>query len=200
MSRPVEAAPQRSNSYSIFMLVLTVMSLAIMVLLLLPLDPRDAPGPDGLRQPRLRHLPGRLRAQPAARALEARYFIGAAAGWTCSGRSRPSAPSNSLALLRLARLFRLARIARLLQGQNKKELVEDVVKNRGQYATFITMLLAFSCSSPRASSSCSSRAARRTPTSRPAATRCGGRRDHHHGGLRRLLSRHRVRSARRASS
>ena len=36
MSTPVEAAPQRSNAYSIFMLVLTVMSLAIMVLLLLP--------------------------------------------------------------------------------------------------------------------------------------------------------------------
>ena len=47
------------------------------------------------------------------------------------------------ALLRLARLSRLARIARLLQGENKKRLVEDVLKNRGQYAAFITVLSAF---------------------------------------------------------
>jgi len=44
-------------------------------------------------------------------------------------------------LLRLARLSRLARITRLLREKNKKQLVEDVVQNRGQYAAFITILL-----------------------------------------------------------
>jgi voltage-gated potassium channel len=39
-------------------------------------------------------------------------------------------------------LFRLARIARLLQGQKKKDLIEDILHNRSQYATFITVLLA----------------------------------------------------------
>ena len=46
------------------------------------------------------------------------------------------------ALLRLARLSRLARITRLLRGQAGKDLVLDVLNNRSQYATFITVLLA----------------------------------------------------------
>src|SRR5262245_24183989 len=46
------------------------------------------------------------------------------------------------ALLRLARLSRLARITRLLRGNNRRELVHDMVVNRGQYATFVTILLA----------------------------------------------------------
>ena len=46
------------------------------------------------------------------------------------------------ALLRLARLSRLARITRLLRGNARKELVRDMVENRGQYATFITILAA----------------------------------------------------------
>jgi hypothetical protein len=37
----------------------------------------------------------------------------------------------------------LARIARLLSGQKKKELIEDIVLNRGQYALFVTLLLMF---------------------------------------------------------
>jgi voltage-gated potassium channel len=47
------------------------------------------------------------------------------------------------ALFRLARLSRLARIARGLRGKNKKQLVQDVVRNRGEYAAFVTVLLAF---------------------------------------------------------
>ena len=45
-------------------------------------------------------------------------------------------------LFRIARLSRLARITRLLRGNNRKQLVEDVVRNRGQYAVFITVLSA----------------------------------------------------------
>jgi voltage-gated potassium channel len=44
-------------------------------------------------------------------------------------------------LLRLARLARFARITRLLRGENKKQLVDDVLENRSQYAAFITILL-----------------------------------------------------------
>ena len=47
------------------------------------------------------------------------------------------------ALFRLARLSRLARIARLLRGEDRKELAADVLRNRGQYAAFITILAAF---------------------------------------------------------
>ncbi len=47
------------------------------------------------------------------------------------------------ALLRLARLSRFARLSRLLEGQNKRALIRDVLDNRGQYAAFITVLAAF---------------------------------------------------------
>ena len=44
-------------------------------------------------------------------------------------------------ILRLARLSRLARITRLLRGQHKREIIDDVLEHRGQYAGFITLLL-----------------------------------------------------------
>ena len=47
------------------------------------------------------------------------------------------------ALFRLARLSRLARIMRLLRGQHKRDLLDDIVKNRSQYALFVTLLLVF---------------------------------------------------------
>ncbi|HVQ21900.1 MAG TPA: ion transporter, partial [Candidatus Saccharimonadia bacterium] len=46
-------------------------------------------------------------------------------------------------LLRLFRLSRLARVSRLLRGQARDALIKDVLENRGQYATFITILSAF---------------------------------------------------------
>jgi len=46
------------------------------------------------------------------------------------------------ALFRLARLSRLVRISKLLGGKNRKALITDVLHNRGQYATFITVLAA----------------------------------------------------------
>ena len=50
--------------------------------------------------------------------------------------------SNFTVLFRLARLSRLARIARLFGGAKRRELIDDVVNNRGQYAAFITILSA----------------------------------------------------------
>jgi voltage-gated potassium channel len=143
MSGPAEAEPRHSNAYSIFMLVLTVLSLAIMVLLLLPLDAATIQVLTvydnlvcivflidfGMNLSRSR--PRRD------------YFIGRR-GWLDLIGSIPSFGFfRFTALLRLARLSRLARIARLLSGENKKRLVEDVLQNRGQYAAFITILAAF---------------------------------------------------------
>jgi voltage-gated potassium channel len=45
-------------------------------------------------------------------------------------------------LLRLARISRLARITRLLLGKNKRELVYDILRHRGQYAVFVTLISA----------------------------------------------------------
>jgi voltage-gated potassium channel len=70
------------------------------------------------------------------------YFIGRR-GWLDLLGSIPTLGLLRVtALFRLARLSRLARITRLLRGQAGKDLVIDVLKNRGQYATFITILLA----------------------------------------------------------
>ena len=139
----VIVAPEHSNSYNIFMLVLTVLSLGIMACLLLPLS-----------QPTLDVLvvydnvvcivfladfAMNLLRSPSKRD----YFIGRR-GWLDLLGSIPSLGFfRFTALLRLARLSRFARIARLLQGESKKALVADVLKNRGSYAAFITVLSAF---------------------------------------------------------
>ena len=133
---------QHSNSYDIFILVLTIMSLAIMVLLVLPLAPAEH---DTLRVydnlicfvflgDFLYNLTG---SRPRSE-----YFV-RRRGWTDLLGSIPSLGFIPLAgLLRLFRLFRLARISRMLRGQRKTELINDIIRNRSQYATFITLLLA----------------------------------------------------------
>ena len=70
------------------------------------------------------------------------YFI-RQRGWLDLLGSIPSFGFFQLtALFRLARLSRLARIRKLMGGQKRKALVKDVLDNRGQYATFITILAA----------------------------------------------------------
>jgi voltage-gated potassium channel len=143
MSDTVGRGPQHSNSYNIFMLVLTVLSLGIMACLLLPLS---QPTIDVLVVYDnvvcvvfLADFAMNLKRSPSKR----EYFIGQR-GWLDLLGSIPSLGIfRFTALLRLARLSRLARIARLLRGESKKALVADVLKNRGSYAAFITVLSAF---------------------------------------------------------
>jgi voltage-gated potassium channel len=138
--KPVLA--QHGNAYNIFILVLTVFSLALMVLLLLPLS---QPTRDLLLVYDnvvcgifLLDFVMNLFGSKPKRA----YFIGAR-GWLDLLGSVPSFGFFPVSgLLRLARLSRLARITRLLRGQAGKDLVRDVLMNRSQYATFITILLA----------------------------------------------------------
>ena len=133
---------QHSNSYNIFILVLTVMSLAIMALLLLPLAPAELEA--------LRFYDNLIcfvflvdfAMNLAGSRPRSEYFI-RRRGWIDLLGSIPSLGIiPAFGLLRLFRLFRLARIARLLQGQKRKELIEDILHNRSQYASFITVLLA----------------------------------------------------------
>ena len=71
------------------------------------------------------------------------YFFGRR-GWLDLLGSIPSLGIFRLTgLLRLFRLSRLARIIRLMRGSAKKEIVEDVIRNRGQYAAFVTVMLTF---------------------------------------------------------
>jgi hypothetical protein len=133
---------QHSNSYDIFILVLTIMSLAIMVLLVLPLSPAEL---DTLRV--YDNLIcfiflGDFAMNLAGSRPRSEYFV-RRRGWTDLLGSIPSLGIIPLAgLLRLFRVFRLARISRMLRGQRKTELINDIIRNRSQYATFITLLLA----------------------------------------------------------
>jgi voltage-gated potassium channel len=131
------------NSYEIFILVLTVMSLIVMALLLLPLT--DATHEtllffdNAICVVFLIDFTYNITGSHPRR----EYFIHRR-GWLDLLGSIPSLGIfRFTALLRLARLSRLARIMRLLSGQHKRELIEDVVKNRGQYALFISLLLVF---------------------------------------------------------
>jgi voltage-gated potassium channel len=142
MSADAPVLRQHGNAYNIFILVLTVFSLAVMVLLLLPVSPAER---DLLTLYDnvacvifLIDFAVNLAGSKPKRA----YLIGQR-GWLDLLGSIPSIGALQLgALLRLARLSRLARITRLLRGQAGKDLVLDVLHNRGEYATFITILLA----------------------------------------------------------
>jgi voltage-gated potassium channel len=133
---------EHGNSYNIFILVLTLFSLAVMVVLLMPLD-------DDTRQLLTLYdnvicviFLGDFAMNLAGSRPRRAYLIGQR-GWLDLLGSIPSIGVFQLgALLRLARLSRLTRIGKLLGGKNRKALVKDVVQNRGQYATFITILLA----------------------------------------------------------
>jgi voltage-gated potassium channel len=143
MTTEIIKTRKASNSYNIFILVLTVLSLAIMFVQLLPLSPAT------------KNLLGyydnlvcviflidffsNLYSAPR----KSDYFL-REGGWLDLLGSIPSfGISQYGGLLRLARLGRFARITRLLRGENKAELVKDVLTHRSQYAGFITILLVF---------------------------------------------------------
>jgi len=130
-----------SNAYSIFILVLTILSLAVMVVMLLPLSDTTL---------KLLGVYDNLICviflidfflNMRAASKKSDYFIGQR-GWLDLLGSIPSFGVFKLGgLLRLARLSRLARITRLLRGEQKKALVKDVLDHRSQYAVFITIFL-----------------------------------------------------------
>jgi voltage-gated potassium channel len=134
---------EHGNSYNIFILLLTVFSLAIVVVLLLPWIDQDTRDlltfyDNVVCAIFLADFVYNLASSKPKRA----YFFGAR-GWLDLLGSIPSLPGFPFtAILRLARLGRLARILRLLGGKNRKALIADVLQNRGSYAMFITILSA----------------------------------------------------------
>jgi len=136
-----------SNAYSLFIFVLTVLSLLIMVGLVLP-NVRDATRvllnayDNIICLVFLADFTWRMwRAQ-----RKRDYFIGER-GWLDLLGSIPSFGllvngARYTSFFRLARLSRLTRITRLMRGQSKRELINDVKENRGQYAVVITLLAA----------------------------------------------------------
>ena len=128
MSAQSTADPHRSNAYNIFILVLTVFSLALMVLMILPIDEATftlASTYDNLICiVFLFDFFLNLSQSPSKKD----YFIGRR-GWLDLLGSIPSLGFfKYTALLRLARLSRLARIARLLRGKNKEQLMNELAQ------------------------------------------------------------------------
>jgi len=143
MSTQAVTSRKSSNSYNIFILVLTVFSLVIMVLLLLPLDAATLQVMTFYDNAVCVIFLIDFALNLAASRPRRDYFI-TKRGWLDLLGSIPSFGVLRLTgLLRLARLSRLARITRLLRGENKARLVEDIIQNRGQYALFITVMSAF---------------------------------------------------------
>ena len=133
---------EHGNAYNIFILVLTLFSLLVMVLQLMPLDATTL---DLLRVYDnaiclifLADFAYNLSGSRPRR----QYFI-YQRGWLDLLGSIPALGILQVtALFRLARLSRLARVVRLLSGKHRSDLIRDVVENRGQYALFITLLSA----------------------------------------------------------
>ncbi|MFN8621445.1 MAG: ion transporter [Chloroflexota bacterium] len=138
---PVGTERQHSNAYNIFILVLTLLSLGLMFFGLLPLDPEVvstiraydnlicfvflADFAFNLTGSRPRRL----------------YFVHRR-GWLDLLGSIPTFGFVPYAgLIRLFRISRLFRIGRILGGQNKKQLLGDLVHNRSQYAFVLTALM-----------------------------------------------------------
>ena len=141
MTRETTQTRKTSNAYNIFILVLTILSLAVMVANLLPLSDATL----GL----LRFYDNLICViflidfylNWRAASKKSDYFIGQR-GWLDLLGSIPSLGVLRITgLLRLARLSRLARITRLLRGEQKKVLVKDILDHRSQYAVFITIFL-----------------------------------------------------------
>jgi voltage-gated potassium channel len=134
---------RHGNAYNLFIIVLTVLSLSIMVLLVLPLSQatRDLLlwYDNMVCVVFLIDFVMNLRRAPTWRD----YFL-KERGWLDLLGSIPSLGIlRYTALLRLARISRLARLTKLTRNKNKHEIVEDVLHNRGQYAVFITLISAF---------------------------------------------------------
>ncbi|HEY4189636.1 MAG TPA: ion transporter [Candidatus Limnocylindrales bacterium] len=143
MTPQAKTLRRHGNAYNIFILVLTLFSLAIMVLLVVPgIDPEtkslllvyDNVACVIFLIDFAYNLSG---SRPRSG-----YFIHQR-GWLDLLGSIPSfGIFQFTALFRLFRLSRLARIRRLMGGQQRNELVKDVLENRSQYAVFITIMAA----------------------------------------------------------
>jgi voltage-gated potassium channel len=131
------------HAYNIFILVLTIFSLAVMGLLVIPwLDPETRSlllvYDNACCVIFLIDFALNFRVADPKKA-----YLNGERGWLDLLGSIPSLGFFQFtALFRLFRLSRLARIRRIMNKKNRADLVDDIVRNRGQYAAFITVLAA----------------------------------------------------------
>lgn len=133
----------RSNTYNIFVLVMTIYSLAIMVVQVLLKQ--------GTETYALVNTYNNLicvfflfdfamhirQSRPWTR-----YFFSERGYFDLLGSIPSFGFSQYTALLRVFRVFRLTRLRRFQNPENRRLLKEEILNNRGQYALFITVLMA----------------------------------------------------------
>lgn len=133
---------QTSNTYNIFILVLTIVSLAVMVVQFLL--------PQGSETWQLVNFYNNLTCviflvDFALHMLQGPrwqdYFIGERGYFDLLGSIPSLGFSQYTAVLRLFRISRLLRLRRLMNPKNRKLLKEEILNNRGSYALFLTLLL-----------------------------------------------------------
>jgi voltage-gated potassium channel len=143
MAQLTQAPRHHSNAYNMFILILTIISLVIMLVMMLPIDDATL----GLLQVYdnlicvIFLIDFFLALRSASKKSD--YFI-KERGWLDLLGSIPSFGLifKYSGLLRLARLSRLFRIVRAFSRDERRNLLRDVLENRGQYAAIITATLA----------------------------------------------------------
>ena len=132
-----------SNSYIIVVLILTLFSLALMVVQFLL--------PEGTETWNLVNLYNNLTCifflidfalHMIAEPVKRDYFIGQQGYFDLLGSIPSFGISQFTALLRIFRLSRLFRLRRFLNPENREILKNEILNNRGSYAALITVLLA----------------------------------------------------------
>ena len=130
------------NAYNFFIIIVTVLSLGIMVLLLLPISQATRDLLTWYDNLICIVFLGDFVSNMRRCRTKREYFI-EERGWLDLLGSIPTLGIlRFAALLRLARISRLARLSKLTRTKNRREITKDVLQNRGQYAGFITITLA----------------------------------------------------------
>jgi voltage-gated potassium channel len=138
-----ETSDKRSTAYEVFILLLTVLSLGIMVALLIPtLSPATVTVLQYYDNAICVFFLGDFALRMTRASSKRGYFFGDR-GWLDLLGSLPTFGLFRFgSLLRLARVSRLLRILHRLGREGRRALVRDFVENRGQYAGFLTIVVA----------------------------------------------------------
>lgn len=132
-----------SNTYTIFILILTIYSLSLMVVQVILVPDSTTWGLVNLYD---NLICGIFLIDFAMHIMHAKkkrdYFIGERGYLDLLGSIPSFGFSQFVVLLRLFRLSRLFRLRRILIPENRRLLRKEILENRGSYALFITIMAA----------------------------------------------------------
>ncbi|TAH52680.1 MAG: hypothetical protein EYC68_06035 [Chloroflexota bacterium] len=131
-----------SNTYNILILVLTIYSLAIMVVqVLLQVDSVTYKLANAYNNLICYFFLFDFALHMLEKPVKRDYFIGERGYFDLLGSIPSFGISQYTAILRIFRLSRLFRLRRFMNPANRKLLREEILNNRGSYALFLTILL-----------------------------------------------------------